>query len=211
MLGARCLFATHYHQLAADLRLSSGSSGPAAYDTIGTRVRAAHMMALARPVSPQTLSSAPPGGGRGSGDGMGVRGGGVVAAAVEDIRFCYRLAPGPAPLGSCALNVARIAGFPQHLLSRAALVADTTRRVKKSREQPEGRPRVPLLQAPLLPPGPPPQQHPRLGDEALRCVRDLVGDPVVGRVSGAVGDDAWAGGFFALWQRCKQALELEQT
>jgi len=26
-----------------------------------------------------------------------------------------------------------------------------------------------------------------------------------------VGDDAWAGGFFALWQRCKQALELEQT
>lgn len=39
-----------------------------------------------------------------------------------------------------------------------------------------------------------------LSGEALRCVRALAADPVVGEVPGAVGDDAWAGGFFALWQ-----------
>ena len=40
-----------------------------------------------------------------------LNGGGVSGA---DIRFSYRLAAGPAPLGSCAMNVARIAGRGLH-------------------------------------------------------------------------------------------------
>ena len=105
-VGARCLFATHYHQLSTDLRLDRPHVDQSA-DPVVARVHAAHMMAQAVPANPN-----------------GINGGGVSGA---DIRFCYRLGAGPAPLGSCAMNVARIAGFPPHLLARAAQVADTMR------------------------------------------------------------------------------------
>lgn len=210
-VGARCLFATHYHQLVMDLGLPSYSSSPSdclpappsssshggrgGGGAVGTRVHVAHMMALARRPAPHGLAAA-------------VAMGKQSAEAAEDIRFCYRLAPGPAPLGSCAMNVARIAGFPEHLLRRAAHVVENARLVPtKSKGGDAGR---------VTPPPPPPprlnqrqqqgqgQGWRQLGEEALGCLRALVSDPLVGGVPGAVGDDAWAGGFYTLWLRCKQ-------
>ena len=49
---------------------------------------------------------------------------GAVVGEGDAVRFTYELTVGPAPLGSCAMNVARIAGFPADLLKRAKDVAD---------------------------------------------------------------------------------------
>ena len=172
-MGARCLFATHYHGLARDV-------GP----TRGAAV--AHMTADAvrRRVEERDT---PPG----------------WTHHPEEVHFRYRLAPGPAPLGSCAMNVARIAGFPLRLLRRAARVADAMRVGGGGRGEGESESKSdasrrcrPSRRADDDPP------VVTLSDEALRCARALATDPVVGAVPGAVGDDAWAGGFFALWQRC---------
>ena len=117
------------------------------------------------------------------------------------MRFTYRLEPGPAPLGSCAMHAARLAGFPEGVLRRAAEVASGAggRAPKKKKTTNETTKTI------ILPPAPPAQPPPTrrvMREDALRCFEALAADPVVGGVPGAVGDDAWAGKFFALWTRC---------
>ena len=58
-MGARCLFATHYHQLSTDLRLDRPDVDQSA-DPVVARVHAAHMMAQAVPPNPHGIN-----GGRG--------------------------------------------------------------------------------------------------------------------------------------------------
>ena len=161
----RCLFATHFHQLAEDVGDDRG-------------VVAAHMAAA---------TTAREGNGNGNGGGGG--GGGCFS----DITFEYKLTPGPAPLGSCALNVARLAGFPEKVLKNAAEVASSSRTFIP-------RPKRPRPAVAAEAPGP-------LSPEAWQCFKEVVTDPAVRGVPGAVADDAWARKFYALWKRC-HALKL---
>ena len=102
------------------------------------------------------------------------------------------------------MNVARIAGFPKRLLRRAADVADHAADVQLARYKDPPPPPATAADAR----GEKEKEKEKaaavvvamMGDKESRCLRALVDDPVVGEMPGAVGDDAWAGGFFALWQ-----------
>ena len=99
---------------------------------------------------------------------------GAVVGEGDAVRFTYELTLGPAPLGSCAMNVARIAGFPADLLKRAKDVADKSALSGALASAPEG------VNEGVNEP---------LSEEEAALVRRLTSDPVV--CGEAVGDEAW--------------------
>ena len=155
--GTRCLFATHYHRLAEDVKTTASVPRGA--------VAAWH------------LSAETTGGGGGGGDG-----------GPRTVRFTRALAPGPAPLGSCAMNVASLAGVPAKLLRRAEDVANAWKRG-------EGVPRVREEAS-----------EGTLGGDARACFDALAADPVVSAAPGAAADVAWARRIFALWRLAQSAI-----
>ena len=95
------------------------------------------------------------------------------------MRFTYELTVGPAPLGSCAMNVARIAGFPADLLKRAKDVADKSALSGARASAPEGVDDgvdEPACEEPL-------------SEEEAALVRRLTSDPVV--LGERITDEAW--------------------
>jgi DNA mismatch repair ATPase MutS len=156
--GARCLFATHYHALAQDLAKSPSNA---------TRISAWHM--------------------------------GAVVGEGDAVRFTYELTPGPAPLGSvsfflfsnclpiltfcliqCAMNVARIAGFPADLLKRAKDVADKSALSGALASAPDG------VNDGMNEPA---ACEEPLSEEEAALVQRLTSDPVV--CGEAEADEAW--------------------
>ena len=104
---------------------------------------------------------------------------GAVVGEGDAVRFTYELTPGPAPLGSCAMNVARIAGFPADLLKRAKDVADKSALSGALASAPEGvndGVDEPACEEPL-------------SEEEAALVRRLTSDPVV--LSERIADEAW--------------------
>ena len=104
---------------------------------------------------------------------------GAVVGEGDAVRFTYELTPGPAPLGSCAMNVARIAGFPADLLKRAKDVADKSALSGALASAPEGvndGVKTPACEEPL-------------SEEEAALVRRLTSDPVV--CGEAEADEAW--------------------
>lgn len=106
-----------------------------------------------------------------------------------DLVFDYRLAPGPAPHGSCGVAVARLAGVPDSVVRKAAAVVRVT------------------TEEAALPPVCAPSEEAGGGvlsaeerDAALR----LYFDPAVCRTR--VGDQAWAESFFELWQETNNVV-----
>ena len=152
------LFATHYHNLANELKKSNDSEVDACVEKhIGVK-------------------SIPAGG----------------------LRFTYKLEDGPAPLGSCALNVARLAGFPPGILTRASHVAKTVKFTRTSGEEDR---RASSYQPPseLLEP-----------KEHVSFSR-LVADPAVIGDAEALGDGvAWARQFHSLWCACKSLANIDR-
>jgi len=152
------LFATHYHNLANELKKSNDSEVDACVEKhIGVK-------------------SIPAGG----------------------LRFTYKLEDGPAPLGSCALNVARLAGFPPGILTRASHVAQTVKFTRTSGEEDR---RASSYQPPseLLEP-----------KEHVSFSR-LVADPAVIGDAEALGDGvAWARQFHSLWCACKSLANVDR-
>lgn len=152
------LFATHYHNLANELKKSNDSEVDACVEKhIGVK-------------------SIPAGG----------------------LRFTYKLEDGPAPLGSCALNVARLAGFPPGILTRASHVAKTVKFTRTSGEEDR---RASSYQPPseLLEP-----------KEHVSFSR-LVADPAVIGDAEALGDGvAWARQFHSLWCACKSLANVDR-
>jgi len=108
------------------------------------------------------------------------------------LRFTYKLENGPAPLGSCALNVARLAGFPPGILTRAAHVAQTVNFNRASTSL-DGDRLVSSFVAPaeLLTQ----REHVALHALCSDCA-------VCGDVEGLGDGAAWARKFFALWLEC---------
>lgn len=148
----RVLFATHYHNLADELKKSSDSEVDAwcVEKHIGVK-------------------SIPAGG----------------------LRFTYKLEDGPAPLGSCALNVARLAGFPPGILTRAGHVAKTVKFTRTSGTEDR---RASSYQ--------PPSQL--LAPKEHVSFSRLVADPAIIGDAEALGDGvAWARQFYSLWCACK--------
>jgi hypothetical protein len=123
---------------------------------------------------------------------------GAVVGEGDAVRFTYELTLGPAPLGSvsfflfsnclpiltfcliqCAMNVARIAGFPADLLKRAKDVADRSALSGALASAPEGVDDgvdTPVCEEPL-------------SEEEAALVRRLTSDPVV--CGEAEADEAW--------------------
>ena len=104
---------------------------------------------------------------------------GAVVGEGDAVRFTYELTPGPAPLGSCAMNVARIAGFPADLLKRAKDVADKSALSGALASAPEGA--IDGMTTPAC-------EEP-LSEEEEALVRRLTSDPVV--CGEAEADEAW--------------------
>ena len=108
------------------------------------------------------------------------------------LRMMYKLEPGAAPLGSCALNVARLAGFPPGILTRASHVAQT---VNFSRNTQNGAASTYEPPEALL-----------TNDEHV-AFSLLVSDPAVVGDAEALGDGvSWAREFHRLWKRCRELI-----
>jgi len=108
------------------------------------------------------------------------------------LRMMYKLEPGGAPLGSCALNVARLAGFPPGILTRASHVAQT---VNFSRNAQTGAASTYEPPDALL-----------TNDEHV-AFSLLVSDPAVVGDAEALGDGlSWAREFHGLWKRCRELI-----
>ena len=105
---------------------------------------------------------------------------GAVVGEGDAVRFTYELTPGPAPLGSCAMNVARIAGFPADLLKRAKDVADKSALSGALASAPEG------VNDGMNEPA---ACEEPLSEEEAALVRRLTSDPVV--CGEAEADEAW--------------------
>ena len=101
----------------------------------------------------------------------------------------YPLESGPAPLGSCALHVARIAGFPPGILTRASHVAQTVNFSGKDKTGAASSYEPPEF---LL-----------TNDEHVSLAR-LIADPALVGDSEALGNGiAWARSFYTLWCKCR--------
>jgi DNA mismatch repair protein MSH6 len=103
-VGCLGLFATHYHQLGC-------SGGGSSSLLMGGRVAPMHMACALR------RAAAAGGGGDEGGDGSA-----AAAAAPPEVTFLYKLTPGGCPK-SYGTNVARLAGLPEAVVRRAALLA----------------------------------------------------------------------------------------
>ena len=105
------------------------------------------------------------------------------------LRMMYTLESGPAPLGSCALHVARIAGFPPGILTRASHVAQTVNFSGKDKTGAASSYEPPEF---LL-----------TNDEHVSLAR-LIADPALVGDSEALGNGiAWARSFYTLWCKCR--------
>ena len=110
------------------------------------------------------------------------------------LRFTYKLERGAAPLGSCALNVARLAGFPPGILTRAAHVAHTVNFNRASGAAVDGDNRA---ISSYVPPEKLLSQREHVALHALCSDAAVCGD------AEALGDGAaWARAFYALWLEC---------
>ena len=123
---------------------------------------------------------------------------GVKSIPAGGLRFTYKLEDGPAPLGSCALNVARLAGFPPGILTRASHVAETVKFTRTSgtedRRASSYQPPSQLLE---------PKEHVSFSR--------LVADPAVIGDAEALGDGvAWARQFYSLWCACKSLTTVDR-
>ena len=123
---------------------------------------------------------------------------GVKSIPAGGLRFTYKLEDGPAPLGSCALNVARLAGFPPGILTRASHVAKTVKFTRTSgtedRRASSYQPPSQLLE---------PKEHVSFSR--------LVADPAVIGDAEALGDGvAWARQFYSLWCACKSLTTVDR-
>ncbi|KAI8462894.1 MAG: muts domain V-domain-containing protein [Monoraphidium minutum] len=109
--STRCcgLFATHYHQLSCDPAPSASAAEPAA--------AAADAEGAPPPAAPMHMGCAVAGSGD---DSEGGGGGG--AGRAQEVTFLYQLTPGACPK-SYGTNVARLAGLPGPVVSRAAEIS----------------------------------------------------------------------------------------
>ncbi|GLC77438.1 DNA mismatch repair protein msh7 [Pleodorina starrii] len=112
-LGCRTLFATHYHGLAAEAWAEAEAGAP--------MDRAGHPPQ--RPGGPGCPGGGSGGGGLGSGRVAVAHMASTVSREGGFVPL-HTLRPGPAPDGSCGLQVASLAGLPRRLLARAQRVAD---------------------------------------------------------------------------------------
>jgi hypothetical protein len=102
----------------------------------------------------------------------------------------YKLKNGPAPLGSCALNVARLAGFPPGILTRASHVSQTV--TFKGRVKDSGFSRSSYVPPKAL-----------LSNEEHLMLSALLGDPALTGDADRLGDGVeWCRRFHALWRKC---------
>ena len=115
---------------------------------------------------------------------------GVSSLRPGSIRMKFKLETGPAPLGSCALHVARLAGFPPGILTRAAHVAQTV----NFKTKPAANGDV----SAFVPP------KPLLSTDEHLCLSALVTDAAVVGDFESLGDGvAWCKQFYALWLKCR--------
>ena len=208
--GSRCLFATHYHALAADLardlesRESSregisdeGISDEGISESIVRRRGVAEFHMGAVIVDP-----------RNDGDDTNDDGN------APEVSFTYELAPGPAPLGSCAMNAAKIAGFPPLIVEAARAVADRSALSKGALAEPS---RAVVSTSSVLrdevrwrpPPGVDPVPSPdsaALTEAEFAILRRLTNDPVLRGDPGAVADGAWLASIAELQATCTETL-----
>jgi DNA mismatch repair ATPase MutS len=113
-----------------------------------------------------------------------------VKSVGSDLRFTYKIEDGCAPLGSCALNVARLAGFPPGILTRASHVAKT---VNLNRER---------VADGLISTYAPPADM--LSSKEHTAFSRLITDAAIIGDSESLGDGrAWARRFYALWCECR--------
>jgi len=215
--GSRCLFATHYHALAADLardlesRESSregisdegisdeGISDEGISESIVRRRGVAEFHMGAVIVDP-----------RNDGDDTNDDDGNT-----PEVSFTYELAPGPAPLGSCAMNAAKIAGFPPLIVQAARAVADRSALSKGALAEPS---RAVVSASSVLrssrrrpPPAVDPAALTEASTEALTeaefaILRRLTNDPVLRGDPGAVADGAWLASIAELQATCAETL-----
>ena len=142
-----------------------------------------------------------------------------------EVAFTYALAPGPAPLGSCAMHAAKIAGFPPFIVRAARAVADGsalsrggalaepppargTSSVFASKRRRGGRPPPgadPVPPDPLLPDSPASSTE-ALTEAESAILRRLTNDPVLRGVPGAVADGAWLASIAELQATCAETL-----
>mmetsp|Transcript_36519 Transcript_36519/g.115186 ORF Transcript_36519/g.115186 Transcript_36519/m.115186 type:complete len:194 (+) Transcript_36519:63-644(+) len=104
----------------------------------------------------------------------------------------FKLTPGPAPNGSCGVQVAGFAGLPDGILQAALARSAWFKRRRRARAEGRG-------EAPAAGSAPP------LSGRELELVRRLYHDPMVADQPDAVGDDEWAAEFFDLWARSRGA------
>ena len=115
---------------------------------------------------------------------------GVSSLRPGSIRMKFKLETGPAPLGSCALHVARLAGFPPGILTRAAHVAQTV----DFKTKPTANGDI----SAFVPP------KPLLSTDEHLCLSALVTDAAVVGDFESLGDGvAWCKTFYALWLKCR--------
>ena len=106
------------------------------------------------------------------------------------LKMTYKLKNGPAPLGSCALNVARLAGFPPGILTRASHVSQTV--TFKGRVKDSGFSRSSYVPPKAL-----------LSNEEHLMLSALLGDPALTGDADRLGDGVeWCRRFHALWRKC---------
>ena len=147
-----------------------------------------------------------------------------------EVAFTYELSPGPAPLGSCAMHAAKIAGFPPFILEAARAVSDRSALSKgalaeppphsrgasrvfasKGKRRDGGRP--PASGAEPVPSDPLPDS-PALTEASIEALteaefailRRLTNDPVLRGDPDAVADGAWLASIAELQATCVETL-----
>ena len=216
--GSRCLFATHYHALAADLAADpAAESSEGISEEISEEIRES---VRARGVSEFHMGAVV----------VDPRGDRTPDNTEPEVAFTYELSPGPAPLGSCAMHAAKIAGFPPFILEAARAVSDRSALSKgalaeppphsrgasrvfasKGKRRDGGRP--PASGAEPVPSDPLPDS-PALTEASIEALTEaefailcrLTNDPVLRGDPDAVADGAWLASIAELQATCAETL-----
>ena len=216
--GSRCLFATHYHALAADLAADpAAESSEGISEEISEEIRES---VRARGVSEFHMGAVV----------VDPRGDRTPDDTEPEVAFTYELSPGPAPLGSCAMHAAKIAGFPPFILEAARAVSDRSALSKgalaeppphsrgasrvfasKGKRRDGGRP--PASGAEPVPsdtvpsdPLPDSPDSEALTEAEFAILRRLTNDPVLRGDPDAVADGAWLASIAELQATCVETL-----